>query len=143
VTELQARALTAHIVAAYVENNAVPTADLPDLIASVSGTIERLGYAPRAKKPKLKPAVDPKRSVLSDHIVCLEDGKKFMTLTKHLRVSHGMTPGEYRSKWDLPWDYPIVHPAFAAVRSTLAKASGFGRKPRAKGTRRATQKQAV
>lgn len=70
----------------------------------------------------------------SDHIVCLEDGKKFMALKKHLRVSHGMTPDEYRSKWALPWDYPIVHPAFAAVRSTLAKASGFGRKPGAKGT---------
>ena len=120
---------TTHIVAAYVENNPVPTPDLPDLIASVSEAISKLGHAPPANKPKLKPAVDPKKSVRSNRIVCLEDGREFKSLKRHLRVRHGMTPDEYRSKWGLSSDYPMIPPDYAEVRSALAKASGFGRKP--------------
>lgn len=129
---------TTYIVQAYVGNNPVPTAGLSDLIASVSEAIGKLGPAPAAKppanKPKLKPAVDPKKSVRSNHIVCLEDGKVFASLKKHLRTSHGLTPAEYRSKWGLPSDYPMVPPVYAEVRSALAKASGFGRMPSAKAT---------
>jgi predicted transcriptional regulator len=121
--------ITAHIVAAYVQNNPVPAAGLPDLIASVSEAIGKFGRVPRTERPKLEPAVDPKKSVLYDHIVCLEDGKSFTSLKRHLRDRHGMTPDEYRSKWGLPSDYPMNSPVYSAVRSTLAIASGFGRKP--------------
>jgi len=124
--------ITAHIVAAYVEKNPVPTAELPDLIASVSEAIGKFASVPQTEAPRLKPAVDPKKSVRSNHIVCLEDGKKFTSMKRHLRDRHGMTPEEYRSKWGLPSDYPMIPPAYSAMRSTLAIASGFGRKPRRK-----------
>jgi predicted transcriptional regulator len=132
--------ITAHIVSAYVQNNAVPAADLPDLIASVSEAIGKFGRLPQTEQAKLKPAVDPKKSVLYDHIVCLEDGKSFTSLKRHLRDRHGMTPEEYRTKWGLPSDYPMNSPVYSAVRSTLAIASGFGRKGPAA---RATPKRAV
>ena len=136
--------ITAHIVAAYVEKNPLPAAVLPDLIASVSNAIGKLSDAPPAEEPKLTPAVNPKKSVSSEHIVCLEDGKVFTSLKRHLRVRHGLTPEEYRAKWNLPADYPMVAPNFTAVRSDLAKKSGFGRKPaaKAKPTRKARPKQA-
>ncbi|MER2535836.1 MAG: MucR family transcriptional regulator [Rhizobiaceae bacterium] len=122
--------LTAHIVAAYVENNSVPIAALPELIRSVSSSISGLGSQP-AEEPAAAPvpAVNPKRSVHSDHIVCLEDGKKFKSLKRHLMTHHQMTPQEYRAKWNLPSDYPMVAPNYAEARSSLAKSMGLGRKP--------------
>jgi predicted transcriptional regulator len=117
--------LTADVVSAYVANNPLPVANLSDLIASVHTSLSVLGgeIAPPAKE--LIPAVDPKRSVHADHIVCLEDGKKFKSLRRHIGL-HGLTPDEYRKKWGLPRDYPMVAPSYSATRSALAKASGLG-----------------
>ncbi|WP_341021086.1 MucR family transcriptional regulator [Brevundimonas diminuta] len=124
--------LTADIVAAHVKANKVAPAELPVLITSVHAALAGLGAAP--KEEALTPAVSVRASVKPDHLVCLEDGKTFKTLKRHLMTSHGLTPDEYRAKWNLPADYPLVAPAYAASRSTLAKAIGLGRKA---GTRRA------
>jgi len=120
--------LTADIVSAYVGNNPVPVASLPDLIASVNSSLSNLGQPTESEKPVQAPAVNPKRSVFPDYIICLEDGKKFKSLKRHLNVHYGLTPEEYRTKWNLPADYPMVAPNYAATRSALAKASGLGRK---------------
>jgi predicted transcriptional regulator len=119
--------LVTHIVGAYVEKNAVQPSQLPSLIASVSETLASLGkpIEPVAEKPV--PAVNPKKSIFPDYLVCLDDGKKFKSLRRHLSTL-GMTPEQYREKWDLPRDYPMVAPNYAAARSALAKASGLGRK---------------
>jgi predicted transcriptional regulator len=121
--------LTADIVAAYVANNPVPAADLAGLIASLHSTLKSLAEArepePEQKEPQ-KPFVNPKRSVHADHIVCLEDGKKFSSLKRHLMTSHGMTPGEYRQKWNLGPEYPMTAPDYSVRRSELAKAIGLG-----------------
>lgn len=119
--------LTAEVVAAYVSNNPVQAAALPDLIASVHASLA--GINKPADPPALAqvPAVDPKRSVFPDHLVCLEDGKKFRTLRKHLWSEHNLTPDEYRTKWDLPGNYPMVSPNYSATRSALAKAAGLGK----------------
>ena len=119
--------LTADIVSAYVGNNPVPAAQLPELIASVSGAVLKLGgsIAQPAAEP-LVPAVNPKRSIFPDHIICLEDGKKFKSLKRHLRTDFGLSPDEYRAKWGLPADYPMVAPNYSATRSALAKSSGLG-----------------
>jgi predicted transcriptional regulator len=121
--------LTADIVTAYVANNPVPAADLAGLIASLHSALKSLAQAkgpePEAKEPQ-KPAVNPKRSVHPDHIVCLEDGKKFSSLKRHLMTSHGMTPGEYRQKWNLGPEYPMTAPDYSVRRSELAKAIGLG-----------------
>ena len=123
--------LTADIVAAYVQKNAVPVAGLPDLIASVnsalSGLIEPVVTPPEA----LTPAVNPKKSVFPDYIVSLEDGRKFKSMKRHLGLL-GMTPDQYRTKWGLAKDYPMVAPSYAAQRSALAKSIGLGRKAVAK-----------
>ena len=124
--------LTASIVSAYVANNPVPAANLAELIATVHSAVVRL---PREQEPvvePLVPAVNPKRSVHGDYIICLEDGKKFKSLKRHLMSSYGLTPDEYRTKWGLPHDYPMVAPNYSAARSQLAKALGLGRKPAAK-----------
>lgn len=123
--------LTAHIVSAYVENNKVPASGLPDLIASVNASISSLGTTVAEPEESLVPAVNPKRSVLPDYIICLEDGKKFKSLKRHLSVHFGLSPEEYRTKWNLPADYPMVAPNYAAARSQLAKQLGLGRKPAA------------
>jgi predicted transcriptional regulator len=127
--------LAAEIVSAYVSNNSVPASDLPTLIAEVhralssthSGTPE-----PEPEPEPLKPAVNPKRSVFPDYIVCLEDGKKFKSLKRHLRTHYDLSPEEYREKWSLPADYPMVAPNYAAARSALAKKMGLGQQRRRK-----------
>lgn len=121
--------LTADIVSAYVSQNPLPVAGLPDLIASIHSSLTGLSQLNAAKLPKQDPAINPKRSVAPDYIICLEDGKKFKSLKRHLSVHYGLSPDEYREKWGLKPDYPMVAPNYAAQRSTLAKAAGLGRKP--------------
>lgn len=123
--------LTADVVAAYVSNNPVPVSELPNLIADVHAALGRVGGAPEPTPvDKPKPAVNPKRSVQDDYIVCLEDGKKFKSLKRHLMTHFNLTPEGYREKWKLPADYPMVAPSYTAARSLLAKKSGLGRKPK-------------
>ena len=134
--------IIAEIVSAYVSNNAVPVEALPDLIASVAAAVGRLTKditAVEAKPPK--PAVPVRGSLTPDYIVCLEDGKKFKSIKRHLASRHGMTPDEYRAKWNLPADYPMVAPSYTAAGSRLAKQMGLGRtpskKPKGRGGRKA------
>ncbi len=117
---------TADIVAAYVSNNSVAAADLPALIESVHRALGQLGAPVAPPVEEQKPAVPVKKSVTPEYIICLEDGKKFKSLKRHLRTSYGMTPDVYREKWGLPKDYPMVAPAYAAARSELAKNMGLG-----------------
>ena len=118
-------ALTAQIVAAYVGNNAVSAADLGALMASVYQGLVRLGNGNSlAERPE--PAVSPKKSVFPDFIVCLEDGKKLKMLKRHLKTAYKMTPEQYRERWNLPADYPMVAPNYARQRSRLAKQIGLG-----------------
>lgn len=123
----------ARIVAAYVSHNAVPAADLPQLIASVHGALSRLGDAPAAAQEapaeQKAPAVPIRRSVTDDYLICLEDGKRFKSLKRHLRSRYGLTPEQYREKWGLPHDYPMVAPNYSAKRSRLAQEMGLGRNP--------------
>lgn len=121
--------LTADIVAAHVGHNRVTVAELPELIAKVHGALSGLGQeAPEPAAAEQKPAVSIRSSVKPDHIVCLEDGKKLTMLKRYLHTNFGMTPQEYRAKWKLPADYPMVAPNYAEKRRTLAKAIGLGRK---------------
>jgi predicted transcriptional regulator len=120
--------LTAEIVAAYVANNSVPTANLPNLIATVHRSVSGLVRPAEPVRETPAPAINPKRSVHPDYIVCLEDGKRFKSLKRHLMTHYGQTPDEYRAKWGLPRDYPMVAPNYAAARSALAKKMGLGRK---------------
>ena len=121
---------TTKIVAAHVANNAMPAADLPGLIATVHETLAKLGTEEAAEKPT--PAVPIKQSVKPEYIVCLEDGKKQKMIKRHLKTAHGMTPTEYRERWRLPRDYPLVSPNYAKQRSKLAKKIGLGSKARTK-----------
>lgn len=126
--------LTAEIVAAYVSNNAVVSTDLPGLIAGVHKALATaVDGANEPEAPPLKPAVSPRKSVTPDYIICLEDGKKFKSLKRHLRTHYNLTPEEYREKWGLPRDYPMVAPNYAAARSKLAKKMGLGQKGRSRG----------
>ncbi|MBZ9694903.1 MucR family transcriptional regulator [Mesorhizobium sp. CO1-1-9] len=120
--------LTADIVSAYVSKNAVPVASLGELIESVNSSLARIGQPVEPEKPPQLPAVNPKRSVTPDYIICLEDGKKFRSLKRHLTTHFGLTPDEYREKWGLPRDYPMVAPNYSQSRSALAKSMGLGRK---------------
>ena len=124
--------LTAKIVAAYVSHNSVSAGDLPALISQVHSALTRVtsGHSEAPSEP-LKPAVSVKRSITPDYIICLEDGKKFKSLKRHLRTQYSMTPEAYREKWDLPPDYPMVAPNYAAVRSALALKNGLGQMRRA------------
>ena len=124
--------LTADVVSAYVSNNPVPVADLPALIGQVHAALKATaGSSVSAEEPEaLKPAVSIKKSVMADYIICLDDGKKFKSLKRHLSTHYGLTPDEYRAKWGLPADYPMVAPNYAATRSALAKTMGLGRKPK-------------
>ena len=121
--------LTAKIISAHVGNNRVTVEALPQLIQSVHRSLTAAGMAePASASAQLTPAVPIRRSVFPDHIVCLEDGKKLKTLKRHLQTSYGMTPQQYREKWGLPADYPMVAPNYASHRSNLAKQIGLGRK---------------
>jgi len=122
--------LTADLVSAYVSNNPVPVAELPALIGQVHASLHALtSGAPAEQQEPQKPAVTIKKSVTPDYIVCLDDGKKFKSLKRHLMTRYGLSPDEYRAKWNLPADYPMVAPNYAAARSALAKKMGLGRKP--------------
>ncbi len=117
--------LTTEIVSAFVGNNSVPTEEIPSMIQSVHRALSTLGNdAPRAKQ---NPAVPIKKSVTRDYLICLEDGKKLIMLKRYLANAHGMTPQEYRAKWGLRQDYPMVAPAYAETRSKLAKKFGLGK----------------
>jgi MucR family transcriptional regulator, transcriptional regulator of exopolysaccharide biosynthesis len=123
--------LTASIVSAYVSNNSVPASDLPALISQVHSALTRVlsGQGDAAGEPP-KPAVSVKKSITPEYIVCLEDGKKFKSLKRHLRTQYNMTPEQYREKWALAPDYPMVAPSYAAARSRLAKQMGLGQQRR-------------
>lgn len=120
--------LTAKIISAHVGNNQVTVAALPALIQSVHRSLAMAGTSEPAPAP-LTPAVPIRRSVFPDHIVCLEDGAKLKMLKRYLQVRYGMTPQQYREKWGLPVDYPMVAPSYASHRSSLARQAGLGRKP--------------
>ncbi len=119
--------LAADVVSAYVGNNSVPSADLPALIQSVHAALTATAKG-KVEEPvvELKPAVPVKKSVSPDYIICLEDGKQFKSLKRHLRTKYDMSPEDYRAKWGLPADYPMVAPNYAAARSELAKKMGLG-----------------
>ena len=119
--------MTAEIVSAYVANHAVSPGDISDLIRSVHQTLDGLGQAPEAPPAPLTPATSIKKSITDDAIICLEDGKAFKSLKRHLTTKYGMTPDEYRKKWGLPADYPMVAPNYAKQRSELARKMGLGR----------------
>ncbi len=123
--------LTANIVSAYVSNNTIAANDLPSLINQVHGALLRVssGQSEASAEP-LKPSVPIKKSITPEFIVCLEDGKKFKSLKRHLRTQYNMTPEQYRDKWGLPVDYPMVAPNYAAARSLLAKQMGLGQQRR-------------
>ncbi|ODN65486.1 MucR family transcriptional regulator [Methylobrevis pamukkalensis] len=123
--------LAADIVAAYVSNNTVPASELSALIFDVVGALAKVQGGPVEVEPEpAKPAVPLKKSVTNDYIICLEDGKKFKSLKRHLRTHYDMSPEEYREKWNLPADYPMVAPNYAAARSELAKKMGLGQQRR-------------
>ncbi len=137
VTEMQETiiTLTADIVAAHVSNNSVAVNDLPTLISNVHTALASLGSPAPAPEVKQEPAVSVRASIKPDFIVCLEDGKKLKMLKRHLMTHYQMTPDQYRTKWGLPADYPMVAPNYAEQRRTLAKKIGLGtkrRNPRAK-----------
>ncbi len=124
--------LTANIVSAYVSNNPVASAEIPALISQVYSALTRVsnGGPVAAPAEPLKPAVPIKRSVTAEYIVCLEDGKKFKSLKRHLRTQYALTPDQYRAKWNLPPDYPMVSNNYAQARSQLAKQMGLGQQRR-------------
>lgn len=119
--------IVSDIVSAYVGNNPVPVADLPKLIESTFSVVKELNDAGVKQEPvDLKPAVPLRKSLNDDYLICLEDGKKFKSLKRHLRTRYNMSPEEYREKWGLPADYPMVAPNYAKQRSELAKRMGLG-----------------
>ena len=123
--------LTAEIVSAYVSNNTVPASEIPSLINQVHAALARVsGKSGDTPSEPLRPAVSVKKSITPEYIVCLEDGKKFKSLKRHLRTQYNMTPEQYRDKWGLNADYPMVAPNYAAARSQLAKQMGLGQQRR-------------
>jgi predicted transcriptional regulator len=129
-------ALTAEIVSSHVANNSVVQSDMPDLIQSVFGKLSELANGEDAASVELSPAVPIKKSITDDFIVCLEDGKRLKMLKRHLMTAYGMTPEDYRAKWGLKPDYPMVAPNYALKRQELAKKIGLGRKPGSKPAKR-------
>ena len=129
--------LAAEIVAAFVSNNPLPKGELPALIHAVHSAVERLAAEPESAPPQVEaktPAVPIRRSITPDFLICLDDGKRFKSLRRHL-AGHGLTPEQYRQKWNLPSDYPMVAPNYAARRSALAKKLGLGQSRRKAGAR--------
>ena len=122
--------LTANIVSAYVGNHSVPASDIPALISQIHASLTRVSSGADLNSEPLKPAVPVKKSITPEYLVCLEDGKKFKSLKRHLRTQYNMTPEQYREKWDLPMDYPMVAPNYAQARSALAKQMGLGQQRR-------------
>jgi predicted transcriptional regulator len=121
--------MTADVVSAYVGNNTLPVSQMSDVIKSVYGSLSALAGEGGGAHGDLKPAVPIRKSIAPDYVVCLEDGKRLKMLKRHLRTTYGLTPDEYRAKWGLPADYPMVAPNYAAQRSAFAKKIGLGRKP--------------
>ena len=128
-SNLDVLGLTAQIVSAHVSHNSVTPEGLPSLIQDVYRTLSGMGKEP-ARPARPEPAVPVKKSVFADHIVCLEDGKKLKMLKRHLKTSFNLTPEQYRERWELPANYPMVAPNYARQRSNLAKKIGLGTKPR-------------
>lgn len=128
--------LTSDIVAAHVSNNGVSVDDVPTLIQNVYSALSSLGTDVETEEPRPDPAVSVRSSVKKDHVVCLDCGKKMKMLKRHLSTEHDMTPEEYRLRWDLPADYPMVAPDYADTRRDLAKKIGLGRKPGQKPARK-------
>jgi predicted transcriptional regulator len=119
--------MTADVVAAYVSNNPLPTQQLAEIISTVYASLRSLDADSDVKSEPLKPAVAIRKSIMPEYLVCLEDGKRLKMLKRHLRSTYGMTPDDYRAKWALPADYPMVAPNYAAQRSAFAKKIGLGR----------------
>ena len=131
--------MTAQVVAAYVSNNPVPAAQLAEVIRAIHASLAGLESNGAPSAGGEAPAVPVKKSVTPEYIICLEDGKKLKMLKRHLRTAYGLSPEQYRAKWGLPADYPMVAPTYAAQRSAFAKKIGLGRKP---GARRGRPKRA-
>ena len=128
--------MTANVVSAYVANNILPAHQLSDVISTVFSSLQSLGSGQvETRQEVARPAVSIKKSITPDYLVCLEDGKKLKTLKRHLRTTYGMTPDDYRLKWGLPPDYPMVAPNYAAQRSAFAKEIGLGRGKAKRGPR--------
>ena len=130
--------LAAEVVAAFISNNPLPRGELPALIQAVHSAVERLGKGPESAPPQVEmksPAVPIRKSVTPDYLICLEDGKQFKSLRRHL-AGFGLTPEQYREKWKLPSDYPMVAPNYAAQRSAMAKQIGLGQIQRKAGVRK-------
>ena len=134
--------MTAKVASAYVGNNPTADSQITEIIQTVYSSLENLGSRQPDRKTTAKPAVPIKRSITSDHIICLEDGKKLKMLKRHLMTHYGMTPEDYRQRWGLPGDYPMVAPNYAEKRRELAKKIGLGRKPGQKRGRRPKAKTA-
>jgi predicted transcriptional regulator len=123
--------LAAEIISAYVSNNSVPASELPALLSDVHAAIVRVVSGAVVAVPEpVKPAIAPKKSITNEYIVCLEDGRKFKSLKRHLRTQYNLSPEQYREKWSLAPDYPMVAPAYAKARSALAKQMGLGQQRR-------------
>ncbi len=122
--------LTADIVSAYVANNTISSGEIPSLISEIHSALTRVSTGQEVQAPAepAKPAVPIKKSITNDYLICLEDGKKFKSLKRHLRTAYNMSPEQYREKWGLPADYPMVAPNYAEARSQLAKQMGLGQK---------------
>jgi len=120
--------MTTDIVSSFLTHNSVPADSIPDLIRSVHATMGEISGSSAKPEPKSKPAIPVSKSITDEHIVCLEDGKKLKMLKRHLMTHYGMTPEDYRAKWGLPNDYPMVAPNYAEKRRQLAKAIGLGKK---------------
>jgi predicted transcriptional regulator len=134
--------LAAEIVASYVAHNSVPASELAHLIHNVHSALTSLGQPVVEEVKHQEPAVPVKKSITPDYIICLEDGKKFKSLKRHLRTKFEMSPNQYRAKWGLPSDYPMVAPSYAAARSNLARAMGLGQKSKANVGRKKVSKAA-
>ena len=124
--------LTADIVSSHVANNTVAVSDLPHVIEHVYTTLARLGQDIKVPEPRQEPAVSVRASIKPDYVICLEDGKKLKMLKRHLMTHYNLTPDQYRQRWGLPADYPMVAPNYAEKRRELAKKIGLGRKPNAR-----------